>query len=94
MQVVRQADHDDVRRGVLDGGREIRRVLGDRPALAEGRTAVVRPREDDADPVAAALPVQRVRVEVADETGAEHRDRVAVHGTLLDFEWWCAAAVI
>ena len=40
-------------------------------------------RVDDPDPVAAALAVQRVRVEVADQPGAEHGDRVPVHQHLL-----------
>ena len=49
-----------------------RSSLGDAPALAERLAALVAPRVDDPDPVAAALPVQRHRVEVADEAGAEH----------------------
>ena len=36
-------------------------------------------RVDDADAVATALAVEGVRVEVADQPGPEHRDRVAVH---------------
>ena len=42
-------------------------------------------RVHDVHPVAAALPVQRHRVEVADEAGPEHRDRVVLHRSWLRF---------
>ena len=83
VEEVRQADDHDVRVGVVDGGRQVGGRLGDAPALAERIAALGAARIDDPDPVAAALTVERVRVEVADQAGAEHRDRVAVHPILL-----------
>jgi hypothetical protein len=79
VQEVRQADDHDVRVRVVDRRLEVRRRVGDRPALAERVGPVLAPRVDDADPVAAALAVERVRVEVADQAGAEHRDGVGLH---------------
>ena len=80
VQEVGQRDDDDVRVGVLDRGPQVRGGLGDGPASLERGAAILAARVDDADPIAAALAVEGVRVEVADEPGAEHRDTVAVHG--------------
>ena len=55
------------------------RRLRDAPASREGRAALLAPRVDDPDAVAAALAVQRIGVEVADEPRPEHRDRVRLH---------------
>ena len=79
MEEVRQADDHDVGVGVVDGRRQVGGRLGDAPALAERIAALGTARIDDPDAVAAALAVERVGVEVADQAGAEHRDRVAVH---------------
>jgi hypothetical protein len=77
--MVGQSDDDDVRVRVVDGDGQVIGVLGDVPALAEGPCAAGAARIGDPDPIAAALAVQRVGVEVADEAGAEHGDGVAVH---------------
>ena len=51
-------------------------ALGHTPPLLERLAALDRPRVDDLDAVAAAPAVQRHRVEVADQPGAEHGDAV------------------
>ena len=76
VQMVRHADHDDVRLRVLDrlghAGRPVRNVvlLGERPR------AVFAAGEGDVDAVAAAPAVERRRVEHADKAGAEEGDLV------------------
>ena len=62
-------------RSVVDSGIDQRSLKAVAALLAPG--------VHDLDLVAAALAVQGVRVEVADESGAEHRDPVAVHEWLL-----------
>ena len=84
VEEVRDADDDDVGVGVVDRRRHVRRRLGDAPALAEGLAAILASRVDDADAVLAALAVERLRVELADQPGPEHRDLVGRHaGDLL-----------
>ncbi len=79
VQVVRQPDHDGVRRRVGDRRLEIGRVLGDVVRGGERLRALGRPRVDDRDTVTSALAVQRARVEEPDQPGAEHRHSVTVH---------------
>ena len=76
MEVVGQRHHDHVRVGMPDGGLEVRRVLRDVPALPERPASRLGPGVHDPDPVGAALAVERLGVEVADEPGAEHGDGV------------------
>ena len=79
MELVRQRDHDDVGIGMTDGGVHVRGALGDAPTVAERGTALLAPGVDDAHPIGAALSVERLRVEVTDKPGAEHRDGVMAH---------------
>src|SRR5262249_3776363 len=58
---------------------EIGRRLGNRPALAERVGSLPAARVHDANAIAAPLAVERVRVEVADQPGPEHRDAVGLH---------------
>ncbi len=79
VEVIGHGDDDDVGFRVLDRGGHLGRMLGDAPTLAEGGSASIAARVDDAHAVTATLAMQGVGVEVADEAAAEHRDRVAVH---------------
>src|SRR5262249_34245586 len=56
--------------------------LGDVPTSAERVAPLGCPRVDGPHAVPAALPVQRRRVEVADQAGPQHRDRVLLHSSL------------
>jgi hypothetical protein len=78
MAIVRETDHDDADLGMGGGHSEV--VSGVRDAVAgrEGPRPLSRVRVDDADPVAAAPAKQRVRVELADQPGAEERE--GLHG--------------
>ncbi len=64
---------------MLDRGGHVGRRLGDAVARLERRAALRAPRVHDLDVVAAALAVEGRGVEVADEAGPEHRDRVLLH---------------
>jgi len=79
VEVVRERDHDDVRLGVADRRLHVRRERRDAPAVAERLAPGLAPRIHDPHPVPATLPVEGHRVEVPDEAGAEHRDRVVLH---------------
>ena len=83
VQEVGQGDHDHIGVRMVDRGGQIGHVFGDVPSLAERGAARLAARVDDAHAIAAALAVQRVRVEIADQPGTEHGDAVAVHGCLL-----------
>ena len=72
VHVVGQADDDGVDAGVVDGVVDARRRPWHVPPLLERFTALDGTRVDDVDAVAAAPAVQRHRVEVADQSGAEH----------------------
>ena len=79
VHVVGQADDDGVDVRMVDGVVHVGRGVRHAPALLERRAPLHGPRVHDLDPVAAAPAVQRHRVEVADQPGAEHGDAVSVH---------------
>ena len=79
VELVREPDHDGVRLRVGDRLLEVRRPLGDVVVRAERRRPLLRAGIDDVHAVAIALPVQRSRVEEADETRPEHAHPVADH---------------
>ena len=73
VQVVRQPDDDDVGLGMGDRLLEVGRRARHAVVARERLGALGRARVDDVHAVAAALAVQRLRVEEADQARAEHR---------------------
>ena len=93
VQLVGECHHHHVRVDVPDGRFHVRGVLGDAPPFTERLAAFRGPGVHHADTIRAALAVECLRVEVADEPGAEHRDGVMAHDNkyLLGRDAWMLA---
>ena len=79
VELVRQADHDRVGVRMRDGPLEVGRPLRDVVLGAEGSRPLLGARVDEVHAIAVALPVERHRVEEADQAGPEHRHLVTFH---------------
>ena len=79
VQVIGKRDHDDVGLRMSDGRGHVRERMRHAPALRKGLGARRLSRVDHVDPIATALRMQRARIEIADQPGAEHRDGVTGH---------------
>jgi hypothetical protein len=79
VQVVREADHDDACVRIRDRLFQVGRPARHAELPGELLRPFARARVHEVDAVAISLPVERLRVEEADQAGSEHRHLVAAH---------------